>query len=116
MPARRRAYGRLVVVLDRGCRIKRLRQRRNLDRTGKDPMKAQPALRTECSGLRYYPAYLSRAQQSALLADVRKVLNEAPLFSPRMPKTGQPMSVRMSNCGPLGWITDETGYLSLIHI
>ena len=27
--------------------------------------------------------------------------------SPRMPKTGKPMSVRMTNCGPLGWVTDE---------
>jgi alkylated DNA repair protein (DNA oxidative demethylase) len=27
-----------------------------------------------------------------------------------MPRTGKPMSVRMSNCGPLGWVTDERGY------
>ena len=28
-----------------------------------------------------------------------------------MPKSGKPMSVRMTNCGPLGWFTDEThGY------
>jgi alkylated DNA repair protein (DNA oxidative demethylase) len=27
-----------------------------------------------------------------------------------MPKTGKPMSVRMTNCGPLGWVTDEAGY------
>ena len=27
-----------------------------------------------------------------------------------MPKTGKPMSVRMTNCGPLGWVTDERGY------
>jgi len=27
-----------------------------------------------------------------------------------MPKTGQPFSVRMTNCGPLGWVSDETGY------
>ena len=27
-----------------------------------------------------------------------------------MPKTGHPMSVRMTNCGPLGWVTDERGY------
>src|SRR5690606_8359406 len=29
---------------------------------------------------------------------------------PRMPKTGKPMSVRMTNCGPLGWVTDAGGY------
>jgi alkylated DNA repair protein (DNA oxidative demethylase) len=27
-----------------------------------------------------------------------------------MPKTGKPFSVRMTNCGPLGWVSDESGY------
>jgi alkylated DNA repair protein (DNA oxidative demethylase) len=27
-----------------------------------------------------------------------------------MPKSGRPFSVRMSNCGPLGWVSDESGY------
>src|SRR5262245_37678817 len=27
-----------------------------------------------------------------------------------MPKSGKPLSVRMTNCGPLGWVTDEAGY------
>ena len=27
-----------------------------------------------------------------------------------MPKTGQPFSVRMTNCGPLGWVSDQAGY------
>jgi alkylated DNA repair protein (DNA oxidative demethylase) len=26
-----------------------------------------------------------------------------------MPESGRPMSVRMTNCGPLGWITDKEG-------
>jgi alkylated DNA repair protein (DNA oxidative demethylase) len=26
-----------------------------------------------------------------------------------MPKTGRPMSVRMTNCGTLGWVTDREG-------
>ena len=26
-----------------------------------------------------------------------------------MPRTGKPMSVRMSNCGALGWLTDKEG-------
>ncbi len=42
---------------------------------------------------------------------VRGMVAEAPLFVPVMPRTGKPMSVRMSNCGPLGWVTDkERGY------
>ena len=27
-----------------------------------------------------------------------------------MPKSGTPFSVRMTNCGPLGWVSDERGY------
>jgi alkylated DNA repair protein (DNA oxidative demethylase) len=27
-----------------------------------------------------------------------------------MPRTGKPFSVRMTNCGRLGWVSDETGY------
>ena len=27
-----------------------------------------------------------------------------------MPNSGSPLSVRMTNCGPLGWVSDEHGY------
>ncbi len=62
------------------------------------------------SGLRLVPAYLDRPAQEALLAALRAALASAPLYAPRMPKSGRPLSVRMSNCGPLGWVTDEAGY------
>ncbi len=61
-------------------------------------------------GLRFYPDHFSREAQMAVLATLRGVLAKAPLFTPRMPQSGRPMSVGMSNCGPLGWITDERGY------
>lgn len=61
-------------------------------------------------GLRIIPGYLDRDAQGALLRAIRSVLAAAPLYAPRMPRTGRPMSVRMSNCGPLGWVTDERGY------
>jgi DNA oxidative demethylase len=61
-------------------------------------------------GFRFIPGYLDRAAQAALVEEVRRVLAEAPLYVPRMPKSGKPMSVKMSNCGPLGWVTDERGY------
>jgi len=48
--------------------------------------------------------------QSALLAELREVARQAPFFSPRMPKTGKPFSVRMTNCGSLGWVSDLAGY------
>src|SRR4051812_28616495 len=62
------------------------------------------------NGLRLVPGYLDRAAQEEVIAALRKVLQRAPLYTPRMPKSGKPMSVRMSNCGPLGWVTDERGY------
>lgn len=62
------------------------------------------------SGIRVIAPYLDPARQAALLIGVRKVLAEAPLFVPRMPKSGKPFSVRMTNCGPLGWVSDEHGY------
>ncbi|MDE2577240.1 MAG: alpha-ketoglutarate-dependent dioxygenase AlkB [Hyphomicrobiales bacterium] len=61
-------------------------------------------------GLIWRPAYFSREEQQALLDDIRAVLRTAPLFTPAMPRTGKPFSVRMSNCGPLGWVSDRDGY------
>jgi DNA oxidative demethylase len=61
-------------------------------------------------GLRLYPGHLERRAQEEALAAIREVLTAAPLFVSRMPKSGRPMSVRMSNCGPLGWLSDERGY------
>jgi alkylated DNA repair protein (DNA oxidative demethylase) len=59
----------------------------------------------------FFPQALARAAQIALLAAIREVIAEAPLFTPTMPRSGKPMSVRMTNCGPLGWVTDkEHGY------
>jgi alkylated DNA repair protein (DNA oxidative demethylase) len=65
---------------------------------------------TEVTGLRVYPGYLDRDRQSAMLAAIEEVLMTAPLTTPRMPKSGRPFTVRMSNCGPLGWTSDESGY------
>ncbi len=62
-------------------------------------------------GIRHIPHALSLDEQRALVDDVRAVVAQAPLFTPVMPRTGVPMSVRMTNCGPLGWVTDKVrGY------
>jgi len=62
-------------------------------------------------GVTFAPGYLDRAAQFALLAAVRAVITAAPLYVPRMPRSGKPMSVMMTNCGPLGWVTDAArGY------
>ncbi len=61
--------------------------------------------------LEYLPGKLKDAEQRRLLGALREVMAEAPLFTPTMPRSGKPMSVRMTNCGPLGWVTDkEQGY------
>lgn len=63
------------------------------------------------NGLVYVPGYLDLEAQRLLLVEIETVLAAAPLFQPRMPKTGKAFSVRMSNCGVLGWVSDrEAGY------
>lgn len=63
------------------------------------------------NGVRYMPGRLDRAAQEHLVDLVRAVVAQAPLYVPEMPGTGKPMSVRMTNCGSLGWVTDKTrGY------
>ena len=69
-----------------------------------------PSRGAKLGGLRFHPGYLDRDGQAALLGALAQIFAVAPLFTQRMPKSGRPMSVRMSNCGPLGWISDETGY------
>ena len=62
-------------------------------------------------GVTLTPGYLDRAAQEELFCAVCTVITEARLYLSRMPRTGKPLSVRMSNCGPLGWVTDEAhGY------
>ena len=58
----------------------------------------------------HWPERLSRAQQEMLVTHLRAVVKAAPLFTPLMPRTGKPFSVRMSNCGSLGWVSDVKGY------
>ncbi|MEP7452652.1 alpha-ketoglutarate-dependent dioxygenase AlkB [Phyllobacterium sp. SB3] len=62
-------------------------------------------------GIRYFPDYFSQQQQASLLEEIRAVVTAAPLYVPAMPRTGKEMSVQMTNCGTLGWVTDkERGY------
>lgn len=65
---------------------------------------------TSQPGAVLYPEALSHDQQADLVHQIRLALGEAPLFQPVMPRTGKPLSVRMSNCGSLGWVADRAGY------
>jgi len=62
------------------------------------------------AGFRIVSGYLDGEGQREVLAAIRSVITDAPLYSPRMPRSGKPLSVQMTNCGPLGWISDIDGY------
>jgi DNA oxidative demethylase len=61
------------------------------------------------AGCRHLAAHFDRDQQHRLLAAVRDVIATAQLYTPTMPRTGKPLSVVMTNCGVLGWVTDRDG-------
>lgn len=62
-------------------------------------------------GFAHYPLYFSPVEQAELIEAVKAGVAQAPFFQPTMPRTGTPLSVVMSNFGPLGWVTDkEKGY------
>lgn len=60
-------------------------------------------------GFRYWPGRLDAVAQAGLLAKIEAALEQAPLYRPVTPG-GKPLSVQMSNLGPLGWVTDRGGY------
>lgn len=61
-------------------------------------------------GVRHIPGHLDRTAQETLVDTIRAVVGQAPLYRPEMPRTGKPLSVRMTNCGELGWVADKQGY------
>lgn len=54
--------------------------------------------------------HLDQAEQAELLEAVIACLEAAPFYRPVLPRWGTPLSVRMSNAGPLGWLADKSGY------
>ena len=60
--------------------------------------------------MRYLPEFLDRSAQEQVLRDLREAVARAPLFTPVMPRTAKPFSVRMTNLGSLGWVSDKSGY------
>jgi DNA oxidative demethylase len=61
-------------------------------------------------GLTLFRHYLDTPAQQALTAEIRQILLQAPWFLPSMPRSGRPFSVKMTNCGSLGWVSDRDGY------
>jgi alkylated DNA repair protein (DNA oxidative demethylase) len=71
----------------------------------KDPL-SKPV---QIAGFDLYEGFLTPPEQMALVADLRSVVAQAPLFAPVTPG-GKPMSVRITSAGRLGWVTDRRGY------
>jgi len=67
----------------------------------------QPDLRV--GGAALFRGYLEPPQQEVLVAALRAVVAQAPLFSPRT-RWGKQMSVRMTSAGKYGWYSDAKGY------
>lgn len=61
-------------------------------------------------GFKLHPAFLDADERRAIVATIRMCLAEAPFYRPVMPRTGKTFSVRMSNAGSLGWVSDRDGY------
>ena len=60
--------------------------------------------------MRYLPEFLDRSAQEQVLRELRAAAAQAPLFTPVMPNTAKLFSVRMTNMGVLGWVSDKSGY------
>ncbi len=63
----------------------------------------------QIDGFRLLAQALDPEAQRALAGEVLAAAEAAPPYRPVTPG-GQPMSVRMTNLGPLGWTTDSKGY------
>jgi alkylated DNA repair protein (DNA oxidative demethylase) len=62
-------------------------------------------------GVTLWPERLGIQDQGALLAAIFERLKVAPFYKPAMPGSGKPLSVEMTNFGPLGWVSDQAkGY------
>jgi alkylated DNA repair protein (DNA oxidative demethylase) len=61
-------------------------------------------------GVTLWRCALNPEAQRELLTDVLSRTEQAPFYRPRLPISGKPFSVEMTNFGPLGWISDEGGY------
>ncbi|WP_299728236.1 alpha-ketoglutarate-dependent dioxygenase AlkB [uncultured Tateyamaria sp.] len=66
-------------------------------------------MRANIRGFDIFKGHLDAAAQAALVGDVRRVAEAAPMFSPDTPY-GKKMSVRMTSAGSVGWYADRSGY------
>ena len=65
-------------------------------------------------GFLYWPGRLDAAAQAALMAEIGAATAQSPPYRPVTPG-GRPFSVRMTNLGSLGWVSDRAGYRYQAH-
>ena len=75
-----------------------------------DQKTAKKASKLDINGFRVLKGFLTRPEQQKIVAEISDLVRLSPLFKPRMPGTGKPFSVQMSNLGDYGWVSDKTGY------
>ena len=80
-----------------------------------DLLEPVAAMSAKCvaPGLALFRRYLDDAAQQALAGEIAEAVVQAPWFVPRMPRSGKAFSVKMTNCGCLGWVSDRLWRLSL---
>ena len=70
-------------------------------------MELEPTLTIR--GVQLFQGMLGRDAQERMVEELRAVAREAPFFRP-VTSRGQPMSVRMTSAGAVGWVSDRKGY------
>jgi DNA oxidative demethylase len=61
-------------------------------------------------GIVLWRGALDISRQTQLIADVFERVRNAPFYRPRMPVSCKPFSVEETNFGPLGWVSEISGY------
>ena len=76
---------------------------------GNEDMQDQPEPTLTVRGVNVFKGLLSKAEQSAMVDDLRVVAQAVPFFTPKT-ASGQSMSVKMTSAGRFGWVSDANGY------
>jgi alkylated DNA repair protein (DNA oxidative demethylase) len=61
------------------------------------------------NGFKLFPGFIDRKEAGALVRCLGDLVAQAPLITPRMPRTGKPFSVAVTNAGSHGWYSDKQG-------
>lgn len=61
-------------------------------------------------GVFLWRGQFDRSEQQSLLDEILNLVELAPFYRPKMPGSGANFSVEETNLGPLGWISDRSGY------